>query len=168
MDNVWVTLGINSIVWFFLHTANSIWVMSISDDFFVHNRKLDFLFKTYQWEKDGRFWQDYFYVKNWKEFMPDGASIFRVGYRKKRLPKKVKNELPKFILETKRAELTHWTLLIPAPFFFIWNSSLAGWINFFYALLVNVPFIIIQRYNRPRLERLEFLQSRKAAIYGQK
>lgn len=161
MENLWTTFLINFIIWFILHTTNSIWIMSISDDFFVHNRKLDFLFKTYYWEKDGRIWQKYFYVKKWKEFMPDGASIFRVGYRKKRLPKKAKNQLSKFILETKRAELTHWTLLIPVPFFFIWNSFPAAWINVMYAVLVNVPFIIIQRYNRPRLQRIEAMQKRK-------
>jgi len=57
-------------------------------------------------------------------------------------------------IETRRAELTHWLLMVPAPFFFLWNPAWAGWVMIVYALLANCPFIMIQRYNRPRLERV--------------
>lgn len=58
------------------------------------------------------------------------------------------------MIETQRAELTHWFLIPPAFLFFLWNPAWAGWVMVIYALVVNLPFIMIQRYNRPRLERV--------------
>lgn len=58
------------------------------------------------------------------------------------------------MIETQRAEWTHWVSMLPAPLFFIWNPVWAGWLMILYALIANLPFIIIQRYNRPRLLKL--------------
>ncbi len=50
-----------------------------------------------------------------------------------------------FAAETCRAELTHWTTIFMAPFFFLWNKPAVGWIMIIYALCENLPLIIAQR-----------------------
>ena len=69
--------------------------------------------------------------------------------------------IKRFILETRRAELTHWLSIVPAPLFFIWNPPWAGWLMVGYAVVVNAPFILIQRYNRPRLEKIRLRAKRR-------
>ena len=59
-----------------------------------------------------------------------------------------------FLTETCRAELTHWILVLFAPFFFLWNRPGVGLFMIFYALLENLPFITAQRYNRYRFRHL--------------
>lgn len=54
-----------------------------------------------------------------------------------------------------------WKRLLPAPLFFIWNPAWAGWLMIAYAFIANIPFIITQRYNRPRLRRLYKILSKK-------
>ena len=95
-----------------------------------------------------------FRIRQWKDKLPDGTVIAKKGFDKSRLAQQQKDYLEKFVIETRRAELTHWLLMVPAPFFFLWNPAWAGWVMIVYALLANCPFIMIQRYNRPRLERV--------------
>lgn len=51
----------------------------------------------------------------------------------------------------------------PAFLFFIWNPLWAGFIMIAYAILANLPFILTQRYNRPRLQRLLQLKQQREA-----
>lgn len=146
---------VNFFIWMFFHLFISLGLIKLPDRYLMTDHPLDSLFKERAFEKNGRFWRNVFNVHRWKDKLPDGASLFHAGYKKKTLQK---NDLPTistFIKETKRAELTHWLLLVPAPFFFLWNPIWAGWVMIFYALLANVPFILIQRYNRIRLTRIK-------------
>lgn len=144
-------------VWFVLHMGISIALLKVPISFFEKKNKL---FYSYSWEKNGAFWQMYFHVRSWKDRLPDGATLFKLGFKKKNLTEANSFYFSKFILESKRAELNHWLLLFPAPFFFLWNPPWAGWLIICYALIANVPFIIIQRYNRPRFEKIQ-LKRRK-------
>ena len=56
--------------------------------------------------------------------------------------------------ETRRAELAHWWALWCSPLFLLWNPPLAAALLVSYGVLVNLPFIAIQRYNRFRTEAL--------------
>jgi len=53
-----------------------------------------------------------------------------------------------------RAEFAHWLTMAGAPVFLLWNECWAELIMIVYALAVNLPCIIAQRYNRSRLRRL--------------
>ena len=55
-----------------------------------------------------------------------------------------------FILETRRAEFIHPALV------FLKSSRKVKFINIVYAIVSNVPIIIVQRYNRPKLERFYY------------
>lgn len=69
------------------------------------------------------------------------------------------NEIRQFILETRRAELVHLLSIIPIIAFFKSSKSVKI-INLFYVIIANVPCVIVQRYNRPKLIRI-YLKMRK-------
>ena len=112
------------------------------------------LYKQRKWEKDGKIYVRIFRLKKWKKRLPDGAALFKKGFKKKHLKGLDDVYLDNFIRETCRAELAHWTMFLLSPVFFIWNPWWVGIVMIVYAILVNVPCIIIQRYNRIRLKRV--------------
>lgn len=58
------------------------------------------------------------------------------------------------IKETCVAEMTHWVLIaFGIGYLFIW-PGIGGTNCFILSVLVNLVFIVIQRYNRPRLLRI--------------
>ncbi|MFQ3727347.1 hypothetical protein ABLV92_09075 [Staphylococcus equorum] len=57
-----------------------------------------------------------------------------------------------FIIETRRAELVHILSIVPVVIF-LRATKMIKVINVIYVLLANVPCMIAQRYNRPKLER---------------
>ena len=107
------------------------------------------------WEDGGKIYQRILKVKKWKEFLPDGAEFSNnKGFPKRHLKSRTPDYLKVFLVETCRAELTHWITMLFAPLFFFWNFFSVGWIMILYALITNMPFIIVQRYNRFRLIRI--------------
>lgn len=145
----------NVVFWMFFHLTISLGLNKLPDRYLLNDHKLDRLFKERAFEKEGKFWRHTFRVHQWKDKLPDGASLFHAGYKKKKLRNNDLTTVTTFIKETKRAELIHWMLMVPAPFTFLWNPLWAGWLMIAYALSVNIPFILIQRYNRSRLMRLQ-------------
>jgi glycosyl-4,4'-diaponeurosporenoate acyltransferase len=84
--------------------------------------------------------------------LPDGAKWMKGrGFPKKELASRDRGYMETFVLETCRAELTHWAIMLFAPFFFLWNKPAVGWIMIVYALVENLPLVMAQRYNRSRL-----------------
>jgi len=112
------------------------------------------LYKQKKWEKDGKIYVRIFRLKKWKKRLPDGAALFKKGFKKKHLKGLDAIYLDNFIRETRRAELTHWIMCLFSAVFFIWNPWYVGIVMIVYAILVNLPCIIIQRYNRIRLKRV--------------
>lgn len=144
---IWLIL-INIIAWGFIHYFISYLCFKIPLSYFEKDNKV---FKTRKWEQSGQIWQKIFKVKKWKSRIIEGSSIAKESYDKSHLHGTKRSDLSTFAAETRRAELTHWMLILPAPLFFLWNPIWAGWVMIIYALIVNLPFIIIQRYNRGRI-----------------
>jgi glycosyl-4,4'-diaponeurosporenoate acyltransferase len=124
------------------------------------------LYRERKFEKNGQLYTGLFRIKRWKDRLPDGAAIFKKGFRKKHLLASDPEYLGLFLRETCRAELTHWIVIFISPVFFLWNLEWVGWIMILYALLVNLPCIIAQRYNRIRIAgilkyRFEYLNPGK-------
>ncbi len=113
-------------------------------------RERGFLFRTREWEQHGAVYRR-LGVKKWKELLPDGAGIFSDGFRKRHMDEYDEFYLKRFILETCRAEMVHWVILAETPLFFLWNPFSAAPILIAFSLGINLPCIIVQRYNRPRL-----------------
>ncbi|AQQ52329.1 glycosyl-4,4'-diaponeurosporenoate acyltransferase CrtO family protein [Planococcus lenghuensis] len=144
---VWVVI-IDVVAWTFFHLFISAWCLRIPQTFFLKDHAW---FRLFSWERSGEIWQRLFRVKQWKGLLIDGTVILKQGYSKERLPGKRRDDLNIFAAETKRAELTHWLSMVPAPLFFLWNPPGAGWAMIGYAVLFNLPFIVVQRYNRGRI-----------------
>jgi len=146
-----VTLVLDIGAWAFFHLLLSFLMLKLPLAFFEDKGGL---FRSRSFEKSGELWEEWFHVRSWKRFLPDGTLFLKSGYDKSTLRETTALALHRFILETKRAELTHWLSILPAFLFFLWNPPWAGGVMILYALLVNAPFILAQRYNRPRLEKL--------------
>ena len=112
------------------------------------------LYRMASWEENGEVWNRIFLVKKWKKHLIDGSSIVKQNYNKRYLHGTKQADLLIFAAETKRAELTHWLMMVPGPLFFLWNPVWAGWIIIAYTLIANLPIIITQRYNRGRIEAI--------------
>ena len=134
----------------FIHLFGSWICLKIPRGWFKINTGL---FRTYWWEEQGRFYR-LIMVKKWKEFLPDGAKLFKAGFQKKRLQEKSEGYYHEFLLETKRAEITHYITMVPLLFFFIWNPIEAYVLILLYGIILNVPCIIVQRYNRIRFSKI--------------
>lgn len=142
---------VNIFAWLFFHLSISYAFYRAPYRWF---EKDNTFFKPKKWENQGKTWDKIFLVRKWKDHLPDGSAIFRRGFRKKSLRQKDEAFLKTFIAESKRAEITHYISMLPAPLFFLWNPLWAGIVMLIYAVAVNVPCIIAQRYNRPRMEKI--------------
>lgn len=144
-------LPLNIFVWLILHIAISWICLRMPLTYFQKDLSW---FKIRNWEKEGLIWDRIFHVKRWKKHLIDGSSIAPKSFDKRHLHGTKLDELDVFSAETKRAEMTHWVLMGSALLFFVWNPWWANWIIVIYALLSNLPFILTQRYNRGRIERV--------------
>ena len=150
LGNFW-TFTLNVISWPVLQVGISLICFKIPDRYFRHD---SFLYRTRPWEKSGNFYEKVFKVKKWKHLLPDGSAVVKSGFKKRKLVLSERQYFEKFRVETCRAEITHILQILPFPLFIIWNPWWAFLIMIFYSLAVNIPCIIVQRYNRPRLSRV--------------
>lgn len=112
-------------------------------------------------EKGGRFWCR-LGVHRWKNKVPDMSRLMSDMVKKKLQPQG-RTDYVLLVQETCVAECVHFVLMLLAFGAFFFCRS--GWMVFFvaiYILLGNLPFWIIQRYNRPRLVRLAQKAGKKA------
>ncbi|MFA5453515.1 MAG: hypothetical protein WCR02_06305 [Sphaerochaetaceae bacterium] len=106
------------------------------------------------WEHEGAFYQQYFGVKKWKDRLPEMGSNTPSQFRKNKMESTKVDYLYQFILETVRAELCHGLSFAFGLLIIINNQPRLMLMAILYIVSINIPFIIIQRYNRPRLEKL--------------
>ncbi|MFW5994835.1 MAG: hypothetical protein ACOCRN_01900 [Spirochaetia bacterium] len=112
------------------------------------------LFRERRWERGGNIYRKLFAVHRWKDLMPEAGAMFGGGFEKRTLSGHAPDYLRRFEAETRRAELSHWLPLPVSATFFLWNPvEIAVWMPV-YAILTNIPFIVIQRFLRPRLARV--------------
>lgn len=130
-----------------------------------------FPYRCYKWEKQGKLYTR-IGVDRWKTLVPDMSRI---------LPDMVKKELPAgsgaldvhqaeiLVQETCRAEVVHGaSCLLGLAFLRLWPGWGGAVVLAVWVLLANLPFILIQRYNRPRLMRLASLLRKKEQRRGDK
>ena len=105
-------------------------------------------------ERNGKFYEQSFFIKSWKDRLPDAATWFSGGFAKAHLGNRDTKYLTRFIQETWRGEFCHWCALAFVPLFFLFNPWWGYLIIVAYAILANLPCIFAQRYNRIRLVRV--------------
>lgn len=113
-----------------------------------------FPFRTFRFEKEGRIYHA-LGVRKWKDGFPDMSVILPFLMPSKKLPKNLTAaHVELMIQETCVAEWVHGLLcLLGFGCVFFWNT-VGGWLLAALYALSNIPYIIIQRYNRPKLMRL--------------
>lgn len=150
LSHFWI-ISLDIVGWLVIHLGISYLCLKIPISFFEKDLSW---FRVKNWETRGRIYLRKFKVKKWRGIVPDGAGLFKGGFPKKNLESSNPQYLKTFFYETKRAELTHWLTILPSPIFFLWNIWWAGIIMIAYALIANIPCIILQRFNRARLKNV--------------
>jgi glycosyl-4,4'-diaponeurosporenoate acyltransferase len=150
LPHFWI-IFLDIFLWLVIHLGISYACSKIPIRNFVPNSRF---YRPKSFEKGGKLYTGIFKIKKWKNAVPDGAKLFRGGFPKKNLEQCSQDYLMTFALETCRGELTHWLQILPSGIFFLWNIWWAGIIMIIYALCVNIPCILLQRYNRARLMRV--------------
>jgi glycosyl-4,4'-diaponeurosporenoate acyltransferase len=146
------TVVIDIIAWFVIHMAVVHIMVRIPAK---HFDPANWLCRSRTWERDGRMYHDVFRIRKWKKYLPDGSALLgNKGFPKMKLGSRHRAYFEAFLVETCRAEWTHWIITLFAPFFFLWNSFAVGFIMIFYAAAENLPLIMAQRYNRCRFRHL--------------
>ena len=139
-----------------------IYLASISFGMFVIGRLFPkrlfhynkFPFRLYAFEKNGTIYKAVG-VQKWKDVIPDMSKILPFFMPSKKIPKKITSDvLELMIQETCIAEFTHILLCVLGfGCLFVWK----GWGGMCVSVAYfsgNVPYVFIQRYNRPKLCRL--------------
>jgi glycosyl-4,4'-diaponeurosporenoate acyltransferase len=119
-------------------------------------------FSARPWEHGGRWYRDKVKIQLWKDRVPQ--YIGKDGFSKEHFTDLSIDYIDSFILETCRGEWMHLKNCICVIVTLFINPLLVGIVFSFFILLGNLPFAMIQRYNRFRLQvlrkkRLRDLQS---------
>ncbi len=111
-------------------------------------------FRPRHWERRGKVYE-IFQIKKWKLKLIDMSKIMKTSNVRKEIKGEVTVEnLTALIKETCIAELSHWFLCVGSVFVYnFWDNWVGGLVWLLY-VIGNFPFIMIQRYNRPNLQRL--------------
>jgi glycosyl-4,4'-diaponeurosporenoate acyltransferase len=150
LPEVW-TLALCFVVWPILQVAAALLCLFLPDRLFDPQNAL---FRTRRWEKDGHLYERLFHIRRWKHLLPDGAAAWKNrGYQKKHLDNFSRQNLNRYLTESARGEMTHWLAILPFWIFGFFVPPPVILLMLAYALLVNGPCIIAQRYNRPRILR---------------
>ena len=145
------TIVLDVVAWGVFHSATGYAAHRLDDRRLARD---GWLLRPRAFEAGGRWYRRRLRIDRWKDRVPEAGDLFRGGTSKRQLPSYDAAGLRVFVRETRRAELAHWWALSCGPVFALWNPPLAAVLLMGYGVLVNLPFIAIQRYNRFRTEPL--------------
>lgn len=123
-----------------------------------------FPYRAWKWEHNGTIYEK-IRIQDWKDHMPDMSRVM-----KDMVPKKVgicpcSADVWVLVRETCVAEIVHIALCLLAPGVYLFWKNAMGIFLSCVVIVCNLPFIFIQRYNRPTLvslaKRLEVREERK-------
>ncbi|MCS7298461.1 MAG: hypothetical protein RMJ37_00690 [Spirochaetia bacterium] len=143
----------NSVFWVATHFLCGFLVHLVPNEFYTVK---NFMFKKRWWEFEGKLYERAFLIKLWKDRLPEAGELLGINpFNKKNFKSRDEEYIERFILETCRAELAHILPFIFLPISFIWNNVLwAMLVMTGFCVVINTPFIAIQRYNRIRLVKI--------------
>jgi len=147
LSGFWLVV-VNSIAWLVIQLGVAHLCQRVPESMLNHRL---WLFRARTWERGGAIYQRVLRVRRWKSLLPSGGTVFRGGFSLRQVSSRSHRYLERWVVESCRAELTHWLTMVPVVVFFVWNPVAGDIVNIAYAILVNVPCILVQRHNRPRL-----------------
>jgi len=109
-------------------------------------------FRPKAWEHGGKWYKEKLKIQTWKDKVPQ--FIGKDGFSKQHFTDVSIDYLDQFIFETCRGEWTHRKNCASILITLLINPLIPGIFFSFLILLGNVPFALIQRYNRFRLQTL--------------
>ncbi len=120
-------------------------------------------FRPRKWERGGRIYE-HLGIRLWYKKLPDMSRILPRTMPKKALECDYMYHLPTVIRETCVAEIIHVFLSVAGlGCLFIWPGVGGVVVTVLFSVVLNGPFILVQRFNRPRLIRLYKRLCRKKA-----
>lgn len=121
-----------------------------------------FPYKSFAWEKEGRIYEK-LGIQQWKTHIPDMSKYIRRTFAKQGNMMRDPEHLRKLVKETCSAEFVHWILIAVSPVFPILMEQF-GVLSMLVYIIGNLLFVIIQRYNRPRVQKIiQRIEKRKCA-----
>jgi glycosyl-4,4'-diaponeurosporenoate acyltransferase len=147
LSGVWLYV-LNGLAWVAVHLGLAYLCWRIPLERLGHWR---WLFRTRGWERGGEVYQAVLHIRKWKSLMPSGGPAVGGDFSLARVEAHDRAYLQRWVTESCRAEITHWLVMAAVVFFPIWNPPVGIVANLVYAAAANVPCILVQRYNRPRL-----------------
>lgn len=125
------------------------------------------LFRSRPFERDGTVYEK-LNIRKWQACVPDMSRILPFLMPPKNLSGSYADRLPTMIRETCVAELTHIVVsILGLRCLWMWPGMGGFAVTAVFIILLNLPYILIQRYNRPRLIRLQKkLQARQEKKEG--
>ena len=132
--------------------VNAAWwaVVHAATGFFVHRLSASALQRggVLPWERRA---YERIGIRRWKDALPEAGALFRGGISKRSVRR---SSVAGFVVETRRAELGHWLAMLGGPVAMLWNPPTGDVAMVAYGVLVNAPFVAVQRYNRARALRV--------------
>lgn len=148
---IWLIIVLNVLGWPVIQLSVSYIFLQLPEAWFAHD---SWLTRERHIEAEGMLYRRVFAVHQWKDMLPDGASWLG-GRSKKKIASRSPELLRKSALETRRAEVAHWCMLLCTPAFYLWNPPWACGVMSLYGLLANLPCIVAQRANRIKIARIQ-------------
>ena len=102
--------------------------------------------------KKEKIYENLLKIKLWKDKIPQ--YIMKNGFSKKKISNLNIDYLKDFISETYRGEINHFICCLIIPFLFFISTKKSFLVFSILILLGNVPFLLVQRYNRLRIRRI--------------
>ncbi|MBQ4564122.1 MAG: glycosyl-4,4'-diaponeurosporenoate acyltransferase [Lachnospiraceae bacterium] len=112
-------------------------------------------FSSRAFELDGKFY-DRFAIRKWKDHLPDMSKVFPrwMPSKSPKMGRQTAEDVKLNLQETCVAEVIHNVLaMLGFGCVRIWSGP-GGVVMALLCLLGNVPFVMVQRYNRPRFAKL--------------
>ena len=113
-----------------------------------------FPYRGYRFEREGRIYEK-LKIRKWYNKVPDMSRILPFMMPPKKLTADNVEHLPRMIRETCVAELIHLINSIAGFYCVRIYPGLGGILMALLYALLNIPFIMIQRFVRPRLLKLQ-------------
>ena len=127
----------------------------------------DAFYRPRKWEKNGRIY-DRLKIRLWKDRMPDMSKFITRMYRKKLAGFRNAEHIRCLLNETCCAELIHVLSMVISPIYILLLDGISGVIVMILNFLGNIPFVLIQRYNRPRLAQILYKLEKAELAKGEK
>ena len=111
------------------------------------------LYQKRKWELEGKLYSKYLKIGKWKDILPQ--RVGSDGFSKAHFTSTSKEYVDRFIFETCRGEWNHIMNCFYGIVPLVISPLKYGLVFTMLAIIGNVPFIAIQRYNRLRLIKLQ-------------